>query len=148
MSGQIFGLILSFFSNRYLWVVPDGKSSKEYSVNAGVPQGSILVLTLFLLYINDLPDDVICNIAVLADDTTLHSKCDQASDLWQELELANWHLNLNLIYETLWTEAGNSLLISVLEKLDWFLLTGLVTLVLMMWKWMSLFSKKNQITFK
>ena len=148
MSGQIFGLILSFFSNRYLWVVPDGKSSKEYSVNAGVPQGSILVLTLFLLYINDLPDDVICNIAVLADDTTLHSKCDQASDLWQELELANWHLNLNLIYETLWTEAGNSLLISVLEKLDWFLLTGLVTLVLIMWKWMSLFSKKNQITFK
>ena len=148
MSGQIFGLILSFFSNRYLWVVPDGKSSKEYSVNAGVPQGSILVLTLFLLYINDLPDDVICNIAVLADDTTLHSKCDQASDLWQELELANWHLNLNLIYEALWTEAGNSLLISVLEKLDWFLLTGLVTLVLIMWKWMSLFSKKNQITFK
>ena len=148
MSGQIFGLIVSFFSNRYLWVVPDGKSSKEYSVNAGVPQGSILVLTLFLLYINDLPDDVICNIAVLADDTTLHSKCDQASDLWQELELANWHLNLNLIYETLWTEAGNSLLISVLEKLDWFLLTGLVTLVLIMWKWMSLFSKKNQITFK
>ena len=148
MSGQIFGLILSFFSNRYLWVVPDGKSSKEYSVNAGVPQGSILVLTLFLLYINDLPDDVICNIAVLADDTTLHSKCDQASDQWQELELANWHLNLNQIYETLWTEAGNSLLISVLEKLDWFLLTGLVTLVLMMWKWMSLFSKKNQITFK
>ena len=113
-------------------MIPDGKSSKEYSVNAGVPQGSILVLTLFLLYINDLPDDVICNIAVLADDTTLHSKCDQASDQWQELELANWHLNLNQIYETLWTEAGNSLLISVLEKLDWFLLTGLVTLVLMM----------------
>ena len=97
MSGQICGLILSFFSNRHLRVVLDGKSSKEYSVNAGVPQGSILVLTLFQLYINDLPDEVICNIAVLADDTNLHSKCDQASDLWQELELANWHLNLNLI---------------------------------------------------
>ena len=44
---------------------------------------------LFLLYINDLPDDVICNIAVYADDTTLYSKCDQASDLWQQLELAS-----------------------------------------------------------
>ena len=43
--------------------------------------------TLFLLYINDLPDDVICNIAIYADDTTLYSKCDQASDLWQQLEL-------------------------------------------------------------
>ena len=34
-----------------------------------------------LLYINGLPDDVICNIAIYADDTTLYSKCDQASDL-------------------------------------------------------------------
>ena len=45
--------------------------------------------TLFLLYINELPDDVICNIAIYADDTTLYSKCDQASDLWQQLELAS-----------------------------------------------------------
>ena len=70
-------------------MVLDGKSSQEHSVNAGFPQGSILGSTLFLLYINDLPDDVICNIAICADDTTLYSKCDQASDLWQELELAS-----------------------------------------------------------
>ena len=38
--GQIFGLIFSFFSNRRLRVVLDGKSSQEYPVNAGVPQGS------------------------------------------------------------------------------------------------------------
>ena len=74
------------------------KSSQEYSVNAGVSQGFILGLILFLLYINDLPDGVICNIGVYADDTTFYSKCDQAYDQWQQLELA---LNLNLIYETL-----------------------------------------------
>ena len=89
ISGQIFGLISSFLSNRRLRVVLDGKSSQEYPVNVGAPQGSILGPTLFLLYINDLPDDVICDIAIYAGDTTLYSKCDRASDLWQQLELAS-----------------------------------------------------------
>ena len=89
ISGQIFDLISSFLSNRQLRVVLDGKSSQEYPVNTGVPQGSILGPTLFLLYINDLPDDVICDIAIYADDTTLNSKCDQLSDWWQQLELAS-----------------------------------------------------------
>ena len=71
----------SFLSNRRLQMVLVGKSSKEYPVIAGVPQGSILGPTLFLLYINDLPDDVIFDIAIYADDTTLYSKCDQASYL-------------------------------------------------------------------
>ena len=83
------GLSSSFLDNRRLRVFLDGKSSQEYPINAGVPQGSILGPTLFLLYINDLPDDVICDIAIYADDTTLYSKCDQASDLWEQLELAS-----------------------------------------------------------
>ena len=70
-------------------MIMKGKFSQEYPVNAGVPQGSILGLTFSLLCINDLPDDVICNIAIYADDTTLCSKCDQASDLWQQLEFAS-----------------------------------------------------------
>ena len=86
---QVRYLALFFSPNRQLRVVLDGKSSQEYPVNAGVPKGSILGPTLFLLYINDLPDNVICNIAIYADDTTLYCKCDQASDLWQQLELAS-----------------------------------------------------------
>ena len=62
---QIFGPISSLLSNRQLRVVLDGKSSQEYPVITGVRQGSILGPSLFLLYINDLPDDVICNIAML-----------------------------------------------------------------------------------
>ena len=59
-------------------------------MNVGVPQGPILLSpTFFLLYINDLPDDGICDIGICADDTTLYSKCDRASDLWQQLELAS-----------------------------------------------------------
>ena len=49
ISSQVFGLISSFLSYRQLRVVLDGKSPQEYPVNAGVPQGSILGPTLFLL---------------------------------------------------------------------------------------------------
>ena len=110
ISGQIFGLISFFFSNRQLWVVLDGKFSQEYPVNAGVSEDSILGPTLFLLYINDLPDNVICSIAIYADDNTLYSKCNYSSDLWQELELAS-KLESNL-RDTV------DLLISMLEKLS------------------------------
>ena len=49
----------------------DGTFSQGYPFNAGVLQGSIIVLTLLLPYINDLPDDIICKIAFYADDGTL-----------------------------------------------------------------------------
>ena len=67
ISGQIFCLISSFLSNGRLRVVLDGKFSQEYPVNVGVPQGFILWPTLFLLCINDLPDDVICDISIYDD---------------------------------------------------------------------------------
>ena len=107
-------------------MVLDGKSSQEYPVNAGVPQGSILGPTLFLLYINDLSDDVICDIAINADDTTLYSKCDRASDLWQQLELAS-ELNSDQPDFVDWVKKW----LSILGKLSWFRLTGLITMVLL-----------------
>ena len=66
---QLFGLLLSFLCNRRLRVVLEGKSLEEYPINGYVSQGSILGSTLFLLYIDYLPDDV-CNIAVYVYDTT------------------------------------------------------------------------------
>ena len=113
MEFQVGYLVYFFFlsnNNRRLQVVLDGKSSQEYPTNAVLPQGSILGPTPFLLNINDLPDDVVCDISIYADDTTFYSKWDQASNLWQQLELAselesdlwdtvnwsrNWFVDLN-----------------------------------------------------
>ena len=59
-------------------MVQNGKSSQEYTVNAGVPQ----------LYVNNLPDDAICDAVICIDDIIFYSECDWVYDLWQRLELA------------------------------------------------------------
>ena len=49
----------------------------------------------------------------------------------------NWLLNLNLVYKTLWTGARSGLSISMLKNSTSFCLTGLLTLVLLIWKWIG-----------
>ena len=79
-------------------MLPYGKSSQEYAVNAGWKSSRVHCWSYtFPTIFDDLPD-VICSIAIYADDTTLYSKCDQASDLWQQLESAS---ELNLTYKTI-----------------------------------------------
>ena len=109
-------------------MVLDGKSSQEYSVKAGVPQGSILGPTVFLLCTDDLPDDVICTISIYADNNNLYSKCDQASDLWQQLELTS-ELESDLRDTADW---GKKWLVDFnAGKLSWFRLTVLITMILL-----------------
>ena len=98
-------------------MVLDGKFSQEYTINTGVLQGSILGPALFLLYISGLPD-IICNIVIYADNTTLYTSAIR------HLICGNnkgWLLNLNLIYETLGIKERSGLLISMLKKTTCFI---------------------------
>ena len=62
-----------FLDNRTQRVILNGQYSSWAKVEAGVPQGSILGPLLFLIYINDLSDNLASNPKLFADDTSLFS---------------------------------------------------------------------------
>ena len=71
ISGKLLNLLRSFLNDRYQRVVINGQHSDWAPILAGVPQGSILGPLLFLIYINDLPDNLNSLIKLFADDTSL-----------------------------------------------------------------------------
>ena len=73
VEGNIYNLIESFLSNRLQRVVLNGQNSKWEKISAGVPQGSILGPLLFLIYINDISENLESNVKLFADDTSIYS---------------------------------------------------------------------------
>ena len=74
INGQIKTWIRDFLKDRKQRVVVNGKYSQVEDVTSGVPQGSVLGPLLFLLFVNDLPDDVQSVLKLLADDSKLYRK--------------------------------------------------------------------------
>ena len=73
ISGKLLRVLSDFLKDRKQRVILNGQFSSWTSVNAGVPQGSILGPLLFLIYINDLTDGLSSNAKLFADDTSLFS---------------------------------------------------------------------------
>ena len=104
VSGPFLALLKSFLSKRKQRTVLNGKCSNWKEISAGVPQGSILGLLLFLIYINDLTDELKCNVKLFADDTSIFRVVDDlneaASDLNHDLEVIRmwaitWRMSFN-----------------------------------------------------
>ena len=93
--GSYYNLRQSFLDSRHQRVVLNGQSSKWSLVEAGVPQGSILGLLLFLVYINNLPQGVRCNAKLFADDTSLFSTMTSPA-------ISSSNLNDDLVKITQW----------------------------------------------
>ena len=102
ISGQTFSLLLFTVIGgfRWFWI---GSLRKNFQLILEFFKASFLVLHFSCSYytLNDLPDHIIWYIIISADDTTLYFKCDQASDLWQQLELAS-ELESDLRYTVNW----------------------------------------------
>jgi hypothetical protein len=71
--GILLNLFNSYLSNRNQRVVINGFESEWGLIEAGVPQGSVLGPLLFLIYINDLENDIKSSVKFFADDTSLFS---------------------------------------------------------------------------
>ena len=97
-SDKILQWFSSYLSGRKQRVVYNGQASDWTSVQAGVPQGSILGPILFLLYINDIVNDIGCPIRLFADDTSLYIVVDSP------ISAANF-LNSNLRTISNWAAA-------------------------------------------
>ena len=71
VTGEVLAWFKSYLSDRKQRVIVPGAVSDWKFIRAGVPQGSILGPLLFLLYINDIVNDIGSNIRLFADDTSL-----------------------------------------------------------------------------
>ena len=130
ISGQLFGFISSFLSNRQFRVVLDGKSSQEYLVNTEVRiKGPFFILHFssytLMTFLMMLSVILVSMLMILLSTVNVNMRFSCGNNL-------NWLLNLNLIYKTLWTGSGSGLLIAILEKLTKFCLTSVKMLVLLM----------------
>jgi ribonuclease P/MRP protein subunit RPP40 len=72
VGGKLLEWIGDWLKERTMAVVLNGHSSKTLSVTSGVPQGSVLGPTLFLVYINDLTSVVDCPMSIFTDDTKIY----------------------------------------------------------------------------
>ena len=73
VSGKLLNTLMNFLDNRTQRVILNDQKSSWAKIEAGVPQGSILVPLLFLIYINDLPENSASNPKLFTDDTSLFS---------------------------------------------------------------------------
>ena len=86
--------ITSWLSGRFQKVVLDGQASDPVPVLSGVPQGSVLGPVLFLIFINDLPENIRSSVRLFADDCVLYRNIEYPTDcqiLQDDLNsLAQW----------------------------------------------------------
>ncbi|XP_072046454.1 uncharacterized protein [Amphiura filiformis] len=92
--GSTLRWICAFLADRKQAVSVNGTHSTWGNVTSGVPQGSVLGPALFLLYINDIQDNIKSNIRLFAEDSILYREIHNQEDhqiLQEDLQvLADW----------------------------------------------------------
>ena len=103
IDSKLLSLLNNYLSNRKQRVILNGVTSSWKPIKSGVPQGSILGPLLFLIFINDLPDGLICNPKLFADDVSLNAlmydKNVSSKNLQDDLSrLYDWSTKWKMIF--------------------------------------------------
>ena len=103
IQGKVFDWIENFLSRRKQRVAVCGSYSNWTDVISGVPQGSVLGPTLFIMYVNDLPDYIKSSLRLFADDTKIYRPITSPNDI----DLLQQDLNLLLNWCGTWLSSLN-----------------------------------------
>jgi hypothetical protein len=77
IEGTLLAWLVNYLDGREIRAVVNGQCANWEKTNAGVPQGSILGPLLFLIFINDVVDNMESDINLFADDTSIMNIIDQ-----------------------------------------------------------------------
>ena len=103
--GNLLRLLKNYLTGRQQRVVLNGETSSWLNVTADVPQGSVFGPLLFLIYINDLPDEITPSCKMFADDTSFFSKIESKSysniQLNKDLEtISKWAFQWKMLFNS------------------------------------------------
>ena len=102
LNNQLLAIITDFLSNRQFQVAIGGSTSDSRPVRSGVPQGSVLGPILFVLYINDMPENVRNLLLLFADDAKVCARASNSQLNQSDLDLlAEWQLTWGLTFNTI-----------------------------------------------
>ena len=122
INGSLLTFFQNYLSNRYQRVVLNGQESKWMGLEAGVPQGSVLGPLLFLVYINDLTDNILSDMRLFADDSSLFTcvkGVDETQDkLLKDLDtITAWAFQWKMVFNPDLTKQAIEVIFSCKKKI-------------------------------
>ena len=121
ISGNLLSFLESYLNDRHQRVVLNGVQSNWVRLNAGVPQRSVLGPLLFLVYINDLTDNISSNMKLYADDSSLFARVSGVDSTHSQIEndlvtIAAWANQWKMLFNPDITKQAVEVIFSVKNK--------------------------------
>ena len=122
ISGSLLDIFQNYLQNRYQRAVLNGTLSDWRSINAGVPQGSVLGPLLILVYINDLTDNISSEMRLFADDSSLFTRVEEVNETHEKpikdlQTVTDWAYQWKMVFNPDITKQAIEIIFSVKKKI-------------------------------